>query len=93
MSNNSRINPMYADVASNARLVSDATQITIIGVSCIPTNATWVVQLNDGLGNIIFYADNVAAGTGIPPQGGFSSTGLVVATLTNAKVLIYTRNV
>jgi hypothetical protein len=93
MANNSRINPMYADVASNARLVNDATKVTITGILCIPTNATWVVQLNDGVGNIIFYADNVAAGRGISPEGGFSTTGLVVATLTNAKVLIYTRNI
>ena len=93
MANNSRTNPMFADTASDARLISDSTEITIMGIMCIPTNATWVVQLEDGSGNIIFYADNVAAGTGIPPQGGFKTTGLVVATLTNAKVLIYTRNI
>jgi hypothetical protein len=90
VSNNSRINPMFADTASNARLVSDTTELDIVGIMCIPTNATWVVQLNDGLGNIIFYADNVAAGTGIAPARGFKTTGLVVATLTAAKVLIYT---
>jgi hypothetical protein len=81
---------MYADTASNARLVNDATELMISGVICIPTNATWVVQLNDGAGNIIFYADNVAAGHNIPPCVPFKTTGLVVATLTNAKVLIYT---
>jgi hypothetical protein len=90
MANNARVNPMYADTASNARMVNDATELTINGILCIPTNATWVVQLNDGAGNIIFYADNVAAGTGIPPRDGFKTTGLVIATLTNASVLIYT---
>ena len=90
MANNSRINPMFADTASNARLVRGTTVVNIKGILCIPTNATWVVQLNDEAGNIIFYADNVSAGRGQFPINGFQSTGLVVATLTNAKVLIYT---
>ena len=90
MSNNAKINPMYADTASDARLVNDATEVEIIGIMCIPTNATWVVQLENGVGNIIFYADNVAAGAVMPPCIPFKTTGLVVATLTNASVLIYT---
>ena len=90
MANNSRINPMFADTASGARMVSDTTQVMISGVMCKPTNATWVVELQDGAGNVIFYADNVAAGAVMPPTVPFLVTGLVIGTLTNAEVFIHT---
>ena len=43
MANNAKINPMYADTASNARMCNDATVLMIKGIMCIPTNATWVI--------------------------------------------------
>jgi hypothetical protein len=90
MSNNSRINPMYADTASDARLVADGTVVNINGIMVIPSNATWACILKDGAGNTIFSANNVAAGAVMPPIQPFSTTGLVVNTLTNCTVLIYT---
>ena len=90
MANNSRINPMFADTASSARMVSDGTELMISGVLCIPSNATWAVILKDGAGNVIFSASNVAAGAVMPPVVPFHTTGLVIDTLTNATALIYT---
>ena len=90
MANNSRINPMYADTASDARLVSDTTQVMISGILVIPSNATWACIIKDGAGNIKFSASNVAAGAVIPPCVPFLSTGLVVNTLTACTALIYT---
>lgn len=90
MANNSRINPMYADTASDARMISDGTDIQISGVLVIPSNATWACILKDGAGNIKFSASNVAAGSVMPPCKPFHSTGLVINTLTNCTVLIYT---
>lgn len=90
MANNSRINPMFADTASDARMVSDATELMISGVLVIPSNATWACILHDGAGNIKFSASNVAAGSVMPPTVPFMTTGLVINTLTNCTVLIYT---
>lgn len=90
MSNNAKINPMYADTAANARLVNDATEVEISGVLVIPSNATWACVLSDAAGNIKFSASNVAAGAVIPPCVPFRTTGLVVTTLTNCSALIYT---
>jgi hypothetical protein len=90
MANNSRINPMLADTASDSRLVRDSTQVMIKGIMVIPTNATWACILKDGAGNTIFSANNVAAGACMPPCQPFSTTGLVVNTLTNCSALIYT---
>lgn len=89
MANNSRIQPMFADTASDARLVSDSTELTIHGIMCVPSNATWACILKDGAGNTIFSASNVAAGAVMPPKS-FKTVGLVVNTLTNCTVLIYT---
>lgn len=89
MANNSRINPMLADTASDSRLVSDTSVLTITGILVIPTNATWACILKDGAGNTIFSASNVAAGAVMPPCRPFSTTGLVVNTLTNCSALIY----
>jgi hypothetical protein len=90
MANNSRINPMYVDTASDSRLVNDATELMISGVLCIPSDPTWAVILKDGAGNVKFSASNVAAGAVMPPCQPFKTTGLVVNTLTNATALIYT---
>lgn len=90
MANNSRINPMFADTASDARLVSDATEVMISGVMVVPSNATWACILKDGAGNTKFSANNVAAGACMPPAVPFLTTGLVVGTLTNCTALIYT---
>lgn len=90
MSNNSRINPMFADTASDSRLVSDATEVMISGVTVIPSAATWVVVLKDGAGNTIFYSDEDSINASVPFTVPFLTTGLVVNTLTNATVLIYT---
>lgn len=90
MANNSRINPMYVDTASSARLINDATVLMISGIMCIPSNATWAVILKDGAGNVKFSANNVGAGASMPPCQPFLTTGLVVDTLTNATCLIYT---
>jgi hypothetical protein len=81
---------MFADTASDARLVSDTTQLMISGVLVIPSNATWSCILKDGSGDTIFSASNLAAGAVIPPCVPFSVTGLVVGTLTNCTALIYT---
>lgn len=90
MANNARINPMFADTASGARMCNDATELTISGILCIPSNATWAVILKNGAGNVIFSASNVAAGAVMPPCKPFKTTGLVIDTLTNATALIYT---
>jgi hypothetical protein len=90
MANNSRINPMFADTASDARMVSDATEVMIKGILVIPSNATWACILKDGAGNTIFSASNVAAGSVMPPCTPFLTTGLVINTLTNCTALIYT---
>ena len=90
MSNNSHINPMFADTASDARLVTDTTILTISGVLVVPSNATWACILKDGAGNIKFSASNIAAGAVMPPCVPFQTTGLVVNTLTNCTALIYT---
>jgi hypothetical protein len=90
MANNSRINPMVADTASDARLVSDTTDIRINAIMVKPSNATWAVILKDGAGNTIFDVSNVAGPSSFSPGAPFISTGLVVNTLTNATVYIYT---
>jgi len=90
MANNSRINPMFADTASDSRLVGDTTKIMISGIMVQPSNATWACILKDGAGNTIFSASNVAAGSVMPPCVPFMSTGLVVNTLTNCTAFIYT---
>jgi hypothetical protein len=86
MANNSRINPMYVDTASSARLVNDTSVVDIVNIIPIASNATWAVILKDGAGNVIYSASNVA---GIPTVESFQTTGLVVDTLTNATCLIY----
>jgi len=90
MANNSRINPMMADTASDSRLVSDTTQVMINSIVVKASNATWAVILKDGAGNVIFDADNTAGPITFAPTVPFSTTGLVVNTLTAAKVYIYT---
>jgi len=90
MANNSRVNPMVADTASDSRLVSDSTRVSINAIMVAPSNATWAVILKDGSGNTILDINNVAGPTSFVPAVPFWSTGLVVNTLTNAKVYIYT---
>jgi len=81
---------MYVDTASDSRLVSDSTQVMISAIVMILSNATWSVILKDGSGNIIFQADNNGSSAPFCPSVPFLTTGLVVNTLTNAKLLIYT---
>jgi hypothetical protein len=81
---------MYADTASDSRLVRGTTELMISGVMVVPSNATWACILKDEAGNIKFSASNVAAGAVMPPCVPFKTTGLVVNTLTNCTVLIYT---
>jgi hypothetical protein len=91
MSNNSRINPMLADTASDSRLVSDTTVVRISRILVKASNATWAVILKDGAGNIIFDANQLASGgTGGLFILDYASTGLVVNTLTAATAYIYT---
>jgi len=90
MANNSRINPMLADTASDSRLISDDSVLMISGVMVQPSNATWACILHDGSGNVIFSASNVAAGAVMPPCVPFLTTGLIVNTLTNCVAYIYT---
>lgn len=90
MSNNSRTNPMQVNTASDSRLVSDTTQVMISGIVIAPTNATWSCILKNGVGDIIFSGNNNYAPLGILPVTPFLVTGLVVNTLTNCSVLIYT---
>ena len=90
MANNSRINPMKADTASGARLVSDTTQVMISAIVVKASNATWAVILYDGAGNVIFDASQIAGPLTFSPAVPFLTTGLVVNTLTNAIAYIYT---
>jgi hypothetical protein len=90
MANNSRINPMVADTASDSRLVSDTTVVRINKILVKASNATWAVILKDGAGNVIFNASNLASGgTGGLFAIDLLTTGLVVNTLTAATVYIY----
>jgi len=90
MANNSRRNPMIADTASDARLVSDSTPVMISSIVVKASNATWAVIINDGAGQPIFDASQIAGPITFTPAVPFLSTGLVVNTLTNAKAYIYT---
>jgi hypothetical protein len=90
MANNSRQNPMVADTASDARLVSDTTQVMISAIVVKASNATWAVILKNGAGGTIFDASQIAGPITFTPATPFLSTGLVVNTLTNATVYIYT---
>lgn len=91
MSNNSRINPMFADTASDSRLVSDSTEVRISKILVKASNATWAVILKDGAGNTVFDANQLASGgTGGLFAIDHATTGLVVNTLTAATILIYT---
>ena len=88
MANNSRLNPMIVDTASSARLVSDTTVLMITGIKVVPNNTTWSVILKDGAGNVV-YRDATNQG-GFFMATPFSTTGLVVDTLTNiTAVYIY----
>ena len=89
MSNNSKINPIYIDATGS--LIGVNSQLTVEGVMILPSNATWAITIKDGVGNVKFFANNVAAGACMPPEQ-FVSTGLEVTTLTNCTALIYTRN-
>lgn len=89
MANNSRINPMYVD--STGGLVNPATEVRVVGIMLLPSNATWAITIKDGVGNYKFFADNVGVGACMVPED-FISTGLEVTTLTNCTALIYTRN-
>ena len=90
MANNSRINPMLADTASSARLVSDSTRICISAIQVVASNATWAVVLKNGVGDIVYSANNIAGGNPFRPAVPFWTTGLVIDTLTAATVYIYT---
>ena len=90
MANNSRQNPMIADTASSARLVSDGTQVMISSIVVKASNATWAVKLTDGAGGIIFDASQIGGPITFTPAVPFLTTGLVVDTLTNAIAYIYT---
>ena len=90
MANNSRINPMLADTASNSRLVSDTTPIMITAIIVKPSNATWAVTIRDGAGNNIFDANQIGGPITFSPSVPFLTTGLVINTLTAATVYIYT---
>ena len=90
MANNSRINPMLADTASDARLVSDSTQVMISAIVVKASNATWAVILKNGAGNVIFDASQIAGPITFTPSVPFLTTGLVVNTLTNATAYIFT---
>jgi len=93
MANNSRINPMLADTASDARLVSDTSDIIINAINLKASDATWACILKDGAGNVIFDANNVGNPHGLffPFPKGFRTTGLVVNTLTACIAYIYTK--
>lgn len=87
--NNSRINPMFADTAANARMVSDGTQLMINGIIPVPSAATWECIIQNGAEHTIFSANNNGKIPGNPALP-FLTTGLVIDTLTNCTVLIYT---
>ena len=89
MANNSRINPMVADTASDSRLVADGTVVYIRKILVKASNATWAVILKNGAGDTIFDANNLANGTGGLFDLDYETTGLVVNTLTAATILIY----
>ena len=81
---------MIADTASDARLVSDTTEIMISAIIVKASNATWAVILNDGAGQPVFDASQIAGPITFTPAAPFLCTGLIVNTLTNAKAYIYT---
>jgi hypothetical protein len=90
MANNSRVNPMVADTASDSRLVSDTTEVMISAIVVKASSVTWAVLLKNGAGNTIFDASNTAGPITFTPATPFLTTGLVVSTLTNATAYIYT---
>ena len=81
---------MLADTASDARLVSDSTQVMISAIVVKASNATWAVILKNGAGNVIFDASQIAGPITFTPSVPFLTTGLVVNTLTNATAYIFT---
>ena len=90
MSNNSRTNPMYVD--STGGMINPNTNITVVGIMILPSNATWAITIQDGDGKNKFFASNLGAGACMPPVD-FNSTGLAITTLTNCTALIYTANI
>lgn len=88
MANNARTNPMQVDTASDARLCSGNTVLTISNIMVVPGGASWVAQLENEAGDVIFYSDE---NSGVPViSTPFNTVGLVVATLTTCTLLIHT---
>lgn len=77
-------------VDSTGALVNPDIVITITGINIFASNATWAVTINDVNGNTVFKASNVAGVNGQPLVKPFSVTQPVIATLTNATLVIYT---
>jgi hypothetical protein len=89
MSNNSKgINPWFID--STGHLIGPNTQFQISGIVVLPKVSEWEVKIQDGAGNLKFFANNGGASISMPPCVPFISTGLNVSEIAGCEVLIYT---
>lgn len=87
MANSYGTNPMILDTTNAGKVMTG--DITISGIVVRASNATWTVILKDGAGNVIFDASQIAGPISFSPAAPFTITGLIVDTLTNAKVYLY----